>query len=75
MLNGTAPVLKAAQQGCAPRALGFGREVVALGACLLPDMPPAGAGASQIGSFGVTGNGGHSAGESKPSRTCLAAHG
>ena len=57
MLTGAAPVMKAATQG-ALCALGLGRVAVALGACLLPDMPPAGAGASQIGSFGVTGNGG-----------------
>ena len=52
MLTGAAPVLKAAPQG-ACRALGSGREVVALGACLLPDMPPAGAGAGQMSSLEV----------------------
>ena len=57
MLTGAAPVMKAAPQGDAWRALGFGSEVVALGACLLPDMPPAGAGAGPMGSLGMTGTG------------------
>ncbi|MCA3286340.1 MAG: hypothetical protein ING09_07295 [Roseomonas sp.] len=56
MLTGAASVMKAAPQG-ALRAPSFGREVVALGACLLPDMPPAGAGSGQMSSLGVTGTG------------------
>jgi hypothetical protein len=62
MLTATAPVMKAAPQG-ALRALGFGRVAVALGGCLLPDMPPADAG--QFGSFGVSGNGGTTSASAK----------
>jgi hypothetical protein len=52
MLNGAAPVMKVAPQGDAWRALGFGHEVVALGACLLPDMSRAGAGSAGYGELG-----------------------
>ena len=51
MLTGAAPVMKVAPQG-ALCALGFGREVVALGACLLPDMQFAGAGSAGYGELG-----------------------
>ena len=51
MLTGAAPVMKAAPLG-GLRALGSGRGAVALGACLLPDMPPAGAGSAGYGELG-----------------------
>ncbi len=56
MLNGTAPVMKAAPLG-AWRALGSGREAVALGACVLIAMPQAGAGSCPKCSLGVRGTG------------------
>jgi hypothetical protein len=56
MLTGAAPVMKAAPQG-ALCVMGFGCEAMAQGGCLLPDMPPAGAGSGRMGSLGVTGSG------------------
>jgi len=56
MLTAAVAVMKAAPQG-ALCALGSGRVAVALGACLLPDMPHAGAGSCPKGSLFVRGTG------------------
>ena len=72
MLTGISPVMKAAPRG-AVVALGLGRVAGALGACLSPDMAPAGAGAGPMGGLGVREEWLQAFGKREP-HACLAVH-